>query len=102
MFVTYELEKSVGVKPWKMAFTWFPFPIKEPRIRPSIGDAVLIFFHLNTGGSIVQRASFCTDPFATGVVTWILINWRRRSGKRRVVGDGDGNGDGTENIIFWR
>ena len=53
MLVANELEKSVRFKPWKIAFTWFPFPVKESQIRPTIGDTIPAFFQVDTGGTIV-------------------------------------------------
>jgi len=69
MVVAYELEKSVRIKPWKMALTWLPSPVKEPRIRSSIGFTVLVLINFSTGGTIIQRASFGRNPLAIGVIT---------------------------------
>ena len=64
MLVANELEKSVRIKPWKIAFTWFPFPVKEPQIRPTIADTILVLFHVDTDGSI----NYIKDLFGYGPI----------------------------------
>jgi len=74
MLVANELKKSVGLKPWKMALTWFPSPVKVAGVMPPIEDTVLALFDCGTACTVVQRASLVTDPSAIKVVTWSITN----------------------------